>query len=204
MGRGSIDRLVGLLLTGNDWQRNQAAFALGVMGIAARKAAASLILALEDEDARVRWSAGVALMQVGWEGDPPQVLIDALHHGDPMLRVWALMALGGMASAPRWVIRTAVRLLRDPDGLVRVLAGEAFLRLVRSPAEVEDVLGRAFVDERDSVKLQAAEALWDAWPCSPRAAFAALALLSRIDEPEAHPGAIVLAEEISDRLAAGN
>jgi HEAT repeat protein len=205
MSKGCINRLIEHLTTGDDWHRKQAANALGIMGPAARQAAPYLVLALEDENHQVRQAAGVALMEAKWEGDPPQVLIEATHNDDPMLRIWAMTALGGMASAPKRVITEVVRLLKDPDAVVRIVAGEALLSLLQSPTEVKDVLGQAFAKELHSITQAAAEAVWDAWPGHPRAALAALALLSLLtDKPEASPEAMVLIEEMLGHLGKSN
>jgi HEAT repeat protein len=205
MVKGCINRLIEHLTTGDDWHRRQAADALGSMGLAARQAAPYLVFVLEDENDQVRYSAGIALAEMNWEGEPPQVLIDATHHDDPAQRIWAMTALGGMASAPTWVITEVVRLLKDSDAVVRICAGEALLSLLKSPTEVKGVLGQAFAKEPYSVTQAAAEAVWDAWPGNPRAALAALALLSLLtDKPEAHPEAMVLVEEIIGHLDKGN
>lgn len=205
MVKGCIDRLIEHLTTGDDWHRRQAANALGIMGPAARRASPYLVLALEDENYQVRQAAGVSLMGAKWEGDPPQVLIDATHNDDPLLRIWAMTALGGMASAPKRVITEIVRLLKDPDAVVRIVAGEALLSLLQSPPEVKDVLSQAFIDEPHSVIQAAAEAVWEAWPGNPRAGLAAIALLSLLtDKPEASPEAMVLIEEMLKHLHKGN
>jgi HEAT repeat protein len=175
------------------------------MGQAARQASPYLVLALEDENYQVREAAGISLMEVKWEGDPPQVLIDAAHNDDPMLRIWAMTALGGMISAPKRVITEVVRLLKDPDAVVRIVAGEALLSLLQSPAEVKGVLCQAFAEEPYSVTQAAAEAIWDAWPGNPRAALAALALLSLLtDKAEAYPEAMTLVEELIGHLDEGH
>ena len=116
-----------------------------------------------------------------------------------------MTALGGMASAPKRVITEAVRLLKDPDAVVRICAGEALLSLLKSQGEVKDVLKQAFAEEPYSVTQAAAEAIWDTRPGSPWVALAALALLSLLtDKSEAHPEAMVLVEEMIERLDEDN
>ena len=126
-----VDRLIELLLTGDDWHRRQAAIALSEMGPAAQKATPTLIITLDDENPQVRGAAGEVLAEIPWQGKPSPILIDALRDDDPMARGWAIAALGAMLDAPQWVIVQAIHLLTDPDWVVRVATGDAFLRLVQ-------------------------------------------------------------------------
>jgi len=191
-----IDTLIDALLAGTAAQRKQAALDLGEMGPAAREAYAALMVALGDRDPEVRWAVGQALAQVPWKGHPPRVLIEGLYDDDPAERSWAILAFGGMRHAPEWIVAETIRLLTDPEWLARVSAADTFMRLVPSPQKASDLLGQVLVT--DSAKLIAAEAIWESWSCSPRAAHVATALLLRMDKPG--PRAIALARQIIERL----
>jgi len=196
--RDIIGVLIDRLLTGTGPQRKQAAIDLGGMGPAAWEAYMALLAALKDENPDVRWAVGQALVRVPWKGHPPLILTQALDDRDPMQRVWAVSALGGMCEAPEWIVGEAMRLMTDPDWFVRVAAADAFMRLVQSPERAHDLLGRTFVTDSD--RLTAAEAIWEAWSCSPRGARAATELLLRINRPGSE--AIALARKILGRLRA--
>jgi hypothetical protein len=89
-----------------------------------------------------------------------------------------------------------MQLLTNPVWIVRVAAADAFLNLVRSPKMADEMLNRAFVT--DAARLIAADSIWEAWSCSPRAALAATALLLRMDRPNSE--AIELARKIRKRM----
>jgi hypothetical protein len=93
-----------------------------------------------------------------------------------------------------------MQLLTNPEWIVRVAAADAFLNLVRSPNMAAKMLNRAFTT--DSARLIAADSIWEAWSCSPRAALAATALLLRMERPNIESTALArkILKRMDDRL----
>ena len=102
----------------------------------------------------------------------------------------------GQRESYQWIIADVMQMLINPVWIVRVAAADAFMRLVRSPKMAEEMLNRAF--SSDPERLIAADSIWEAWSCSPRAALAATALLLRMDRPNSE--AIELARKIRKRM----
>lgn len=127
-------------------------------------------------------------------------LVKSLGNPDSRARWSALMVIGDLPSPPEWLVGLVVARLRDTDDMVRVLAADAFLRLVMDPSEAQEWLSEGFREATDTERYTAAGSLWDSWEGSPRAALAALGVLSQMADPEGDPMADVLAEDIVEGL----
>ncbi len=118
------------------------------------KAINPLIKALDDEDARVRWDAAVALAKIGTQARKP--LIIAALYGCERVRLGAVNALAWIRD-PRAIRLLKTLVLNDSDAEVRTRAAFA-LGWIGSPKGVEP-LKRALRDRDAQVRLQAVVAL---------------------------------------------
>jgi hypothetical protein len=114
--------------------------ALALADIAAEEALATLLVAVEDDDERVRQMALTALGEIG---DPraTQRIARALRDPRPEVRYQALIAFARVAQSDAEAVAAALAdALDDPDGAIRYIA----MRL----AEEYDADGKALEDER--------------------------------------------------------
>ncbi|MGH7269935.1 MAG: HEAT repeat domain-containing protein [Polyangiaceae bacterium] len=177
---GARSRAIPLLeraLRGDEVAAVRAASAVALADVSAREALATLLVAVEDDDAYVREMALAALGEIG-DSRAAQRLERATRDERPEIRYQAVIAyvrvVGGDAPA---VTAALLRALEDADDSIRYIA----MRLV----EERSMAGDPIVDER--VVARAKELVRAA---DDRVSIVAALYLARLGRPDAH--AIVL------------
>jgi HEAT repeat protein len=139
--------------------RAAAARALEQIGPPARAAVPALVALLADEEREVRSAAAAALGGIGPEAVAALAPLTkmVLHSPDWCDRMAALAGLGGIGPVTVGVL---MRVLGDPDGLVRARAAWWLAQHGPKAGAGVDALLEALTDEDSSVGVAAAEALW--------------------------------------------
>jgi HEAT repeat protein len=140
--------------------RANAAEALGKMGSAAQAARAALVQATADADGSVRCQAVRALGQLRPDESARATLRNALHDADPQVRAAATNAIAQWGDESEDVRNELLRLLDDPNDVVKVQAEHALPRLVGATPDAIDRLSRRLLkDDSVWVQAEAAQAL---------------------------------------------
>jgi acetyl esterase/lipase len=177
-----VRRLVEALSSGEWREREQAAEALGSMGLSARGAIVHLIKRLADEEWQVRKAAASALSRMG--PLPQQTipsLITALTDEEWHVRKPAAEALAAIGPLSAVAVPALTKALGDEEWQVRKPAAEALAAIGPTSAPAIPALIKALGDEEWQVRKSAAEALG---AIGPRSAPAVPILIEALGDEE--------------------
>ncbi|MCP4256901.1 MAG: cellulase family glycosylhydrolase [Planctomycetes bacterium] len=180
-----VRKLVQTLSSSDHWrQRQEAAMAIGQMGIEAKDAIPSLIERLEDEQWHVRKAAAIALTSMGAEAKPAvNSLITALDDEEWHVRKPAAQALAAIGRASRPAVPALIKALDDEEWHVRKPAAEALAAIGPASKPAISQLIYALNDEEWHVRKPAAMALG---AIGPDAKKAIPVLKEMLNDPEWH------------------
>ena len=180
-----VRKLVQTLTGSDEWrERQQAAMAIGQMGIKAKAAIPSLIEGLKDEQWHVRKAAAIALTSMGIEAKPAvHILIAALDDEEWHVRKPAAQALAAIGPASWPAVPSLIEALSDEEWHVRKPAAEALAAIGPASKPAVSDLMYTLNDEEWQVRKPAALALG---AIGPDAAKAIPVLKEMLNDPEWH------------------
>lgn len=193
-----VRRLVEALSSGEWREREQAAEALGSMGLSAKGAIVHLIERLADEEWQVRKAAVTALSRMGPVAEQAiQSLIAALADEEWHVRKPAAEALAAIGRASEPAVSHLIEALGDEEWQVRKPAAEALAAIGPASAPAVPALIEALGDEEWQVRKPAAESLGAIGPSAKAAVPALRDCLNDPEEQVRHAAAIAI-ERIAD------
>jgi hypothetical protein len=171
------------VLSSDEWRdRQEAALAIGEMGIVAKAAIPFLIERLDDEEWQVRKAAAIALTSMGTEATPAvHPLIAALDDEEWHVRKPAAQALAAIGPASRPAVSSLIKALSDEEWHVRKPAAEALAAIGPASKPAIPRLIETLKDEEWQVRKPAALALA---AIGPDARKAIPALKEMLNDPE--------------------
>lgn len=161
MASAAVPALTEALQAGDEWLRHEACMTLEAIGHMAGSAAPVLFSLLQDKEVHVRVAAASALGAI--LSEPPQEGLDLLCHviaqcqKDDLAREDAVKALAHYGSL---AIPGLVLALRDSHWLIRLLAARTLGGLGTAEPSTISALVTALRDPEESVKMDAAQALF--------------------------------------------
>lgn len=140
--------------------RVAAARALGAIGPGAAAARPSLLKALADMRAAVRWAAADALYRIGLTADAAPALVEALRSEDAYVRAFATYSLGELGGAAGEVAAAALaETVRSEGGAGRSGAAAALAKMGGGARQAVPALIEELKNEREARRWRAARTL---------------------------------------------